>query len=101
MHHANDNGHHTAPIITRLRRAGRYRDIGNLVRFAGPDQVSQHADNDNVTSGFAIDTVYEILPTEGEIERACMKQDMYGIGLRFDGRDRIRPIGLTTLMGTP
>lgn len=89
MHHANDNTRHTAPIVTRLRRASRYGDLGNLVRFSGPDQVSQHADNDDVASGFAVDTVYEIRPTEGEIERACLKQEKYGVGLRFDGRGKI------------
>jgi hypothetical protein len=87
--HANDNGRHTAPIITRLRRAGRFSDIGNLVRFSGPDQPAQHADNDDVASGFAIDTVYEVRPTEGEIERACRKQEQYGIGLRFNAKGEI------------
>ncbi|WP_426433913.1 hypothetical protein [Bradyrhizobium genosp. P] len=91
MKHDNDNAdHHTAPIITRLRRAGRYGDLGNLVRFSGPDQVSQHADNEDVAEGYGIDTVYEIRPTEGEIARACMKPDPTGnIGLRFDSRGRI------------
>lgn len=89
MNHQNDNRHHTAPIVTRLRRAGRLNDLGNLVRFAGPDQPTQHADNDDVASGFTIDTVYEVRPTEGEIERACMKQDEYGLGLRFDAKGAI------------
>lgn len=90
MHHANDNTpRQTAPIVTRLRRAGRIADLGNLVRFSGPDQPAQHADNDDVANGFAADTVHEIRPTEGEIERACMKQDQYGIGLRFDKLGRI------------
>ncbi|MET4739716.1 hypothetical protein ABIF73_003855 [Bradyrhizobium japonicum] len=101
MIHHNDNARHTAPIVTRLRRAGRYGDLGNLVRFAGPDQVSQHADNDDVASGYAIDTVYEIRPTEGEIERACMKQDVYGIGLRFDGRGRITAYRAHDAKGDP
>ncbi|UPJ54690.1 hypothetical protein IVB30_19675 [Bradyrhizobium sp. 200] len=97
---ANDNAHTTPPIITRLRRAGRYGDLGNLVRFAVPDQVSQHADNDDVASGFAIDTVYEIRPTEGEIERAW-KQDLHGIGLRFDKRGRITAYRAHDTSGDP
>ncbi|MET4251967.1 hypothetical protein [Bradyrhizobium sp. 61] len=101
MNYANDNSHHTAPIVTRLRRAGRYGDLGNLVRFAGPDQVSQHADNDDVAEGYAIDTVYEIRPTEGEIERACMKQDVHGIGLRFDSRGRITAYRVHDASGDP
>ncbi|UEM08293.1 hypothetical protein J4G43_026115 [Bradyrhizobium barranii subsp. barranii] len=98
---ANDNAHTTPPIVTRLRRAGRYGDLGNLVRFAGPDQVSQHADNDDVASGYAIDTVYEIRPNEGEIERACLKQDVHGIGLRFDGRGRITAYRAHDAKGDP
>lgn len=89
MIHHNDNAHHTAPIVTRLRRAGRTIDIGNLSRLAGPDQIADHADNDDIANGFAVDTVYEIRPTEGEIERACMKQEEHGIGLRFDKLGRI------------
>lgn len=100
MHH-NTNGRSTAPIFTRLRRAGRYADLGNLVRFAGPDQISQHADNDDVASGFAVDTVYEIRPTEGEIERACMKQGVHGIGLRFDPRGRITAYRVHNVDGDP
>ncbi|MCK1619578.1 hypothetical protein IVA96_23975 [Bradyrhizobium sp. 159] len=101
MKPANDNCHHTAPILTRLRRAGRYGDIGNLVRFSGPDQISQHADNDDVASGFAVDTTYEIRPTEGEIERACMGQDVHGIGLRFDSRGRITAYRAHDAKGDP
>jgi hypothetical protein len=67
----NNTSHHTPPIITRLRRAGRTIDIGNLDRFSGPDQIADRADNDDMSGGFGVDRVYEIRPTEGEIERAC------------------------------
>ncbi len=89
MKTANDNHHRTVPIVTRLRRAGRHADIANLVRFSGPDQISQPADNDDIKHGFAVDTVFEIRPTAGEIERACIKQAEYGMGLRFNAKGEI------------
>lgn len=88
MHHDNDS-RLMPPIVTRLRRAGRKIDIGNLDRFSGPDQISDRAANDDVASGFTVDTVHEIRPTDGEIARACMKQEEHGIGLRFDKLGRI------------
>ncbi|WP_441280136.1 hypothetical protein [Bradyrhizobium sp. 63_E2_N1_3] len=82
--HANDNSHHTAPIITRLRRAGRRDDLANLLSYDRPVQTDLYPDNDNQLSrDMGVDSVHEIRPTPGEIARAGID------GLRFNKKGQI------------
>ena len=90
MPHANDNQpRKIPPIITRLRRAGRQADIAALATLALPATPPQSANDNELADGFGIDTIFEIRPTEGEIERACMKREEHGIGLRFNRKGEI------------
>jgi len=87
---ANDNApRKIPPLITRLRRAGRQADIAALATLAIPATPPQSANDNELADGFGIDTIFEIRPTEGEIERACMKCEEHGIGLRFNRKGEI------------
>jgi hypothetical protein len=54
-----------------------------------------------MAGGFGVDRVYEIRPTEGEIVRACIKQDQHGVGLRFDAKGTITHWRATNAEGNP
>jgi hypothetical protein len=84
MHHANDNApRKIPPLITRLRRAGRYTDIATLAAIAIPAEPPTAANDDELADGFGIDTIFEIRPTPDEIVAAG--ED----GVRYDKRGHV------------